>query len=361
MSDTGIDIGELRAAIRDVLEGQHASVGDDIPGEEGRALDRPLWDEMAALGWLALPIGEEFGGLGLGHGHLAVLYEELGRHLGTVPVLSTLLAAEAISLAGSEEQKGRWLPSIAAGETMAAICLPGDVATLPVMSDGRISGRYEHVLFADAADVFLLPVQDRDGVIAFALLPARHAGVTAERRLGVDLTRHLGRLTLVDVELAEGALLPATEYVLDQLRSHACMAMAADSVGGAAVILERTVEYMGVREQFGRPIGSFQALKHRAANWKVLLEAMTALTRHAADTLAAGEADSNVLAASAKFYACDVYASLAGDAVQLHGGIGFTWEHSCHLFLKRAKLNQQLFGSTRAHKDRIAQLAFADL
>lgn len=359
MSDLGIDVGELRIVVREMLDEHHAAVGDQVPGEDGRPLDRPLWEKMAELGWLALSISEEHGGLGLGHAHLAVLYEELGRHLATVPVLTTLLAAEAIGAAGSAGQKSRWLPTIAAGQAMATLRLPDDAGPVPALDGGnRISATFEHVPFADAADLLLLPVMDQDGAVAFALIEPRREGVLISRRPIVDLTRSMGVVTLQDVALTADDLVRVPEAVLEQLRNHACMATACDSVGGAAAILELTIEYMGVRQQFGRPIGSFQALKHRAANWKVLLEATIALARHCADALAAGEEESSALASSAKFYASDVYAALAGDAVQLHGGIGFTWEHVCHLFLKRAKLNQQIFGSASLHKDRVARLAF---
>ena len=136
------------------------------------------------------------------------------------------------------------------------------------------------------------------------------------------------------------------------------MGLACDAVGGAAALLELTVDYLKVREQFGRPIGSFQALKHRAADWKVKIEATAALARHAGALLSAGSADASAAASSAKAYAVDTYAAFCGDAVQLHGGMGFTWEHPCHVFLKRAKLSQQLYGSSTAHKERAARFAF---
>ncbi|MHA3791151.1 acyl-CoA dehydrogenase family protein [Sphingomonas sp. YL-JM2C] len=354
MDDSGIGLDELREAIRQVLDERLQTQGDAIPDEDGRPLDRDLWRQMAGLGWLALGVAEEHGGLGQGFAHAAVLHEELGRALASVPSLTTLLAADAIALAGSAEQKARWLPAIAAGELMAGIALPPPGgAPAPVQADGLI---VRDMPFADAVDLFLLPVAAADGGVALALVEAAGASVT--RRRTVDLTRSMGEVRVDAATLAAADRIALDPAMLDRLRDRAAVALASDAIGGAAAVLERTVDYLCVREQFGRPIGSFQALKHRAASWKVLLEAATALVRHAADAVGTGEADASVLASSAKYYACDVYAATAADAIQLHGGIGFTWEHACHLFLKRAKLNQLLFGSSSLHKDRVAGLAF---
>lgn len=364
MDENGIALDELRDSIRQVLSEHHAQVGDQIPDENGRPLDHNLWAQMTNLGWLALGIDEKFGGLGLGAAHVAVLHEELGRSLASVPVTTTLIAAEAIGQGGSDAQQAAWLPDMAAGGVMASIVLPVTVtaseasAVFPAVVDGRINGVYDHVPFADAASLFLLPVVQADTTMGLALLRADGHGVSVRRQPAVDLTRSLGAVHLSDVPVLAADLIPLTDRLLARLRSHGDVALACDAVGGASAALERTVEYLGVREQFGRPIGSFQALKHRAANWKVQLEAATALARHAAEAVAAQEPEAEALAASAKFYCCDVYAALAADAIQLHGGIGFTWEHVCHLFLKRAKLNQQIFGNSAQHKERVARLAF---
>ena len=353
-----IGIEELRDSVRQVLDEHLAATGDAIPGEDGRPVDAVLWQQMTELGWLSLCIGEDHGGLGLGAAHAAVLHEELGRALASVPMLSTLLAAEALARGGSAAQQAAWLPRLAAGEIMTAIQLPRDGAALPRLSDGRLSGRWLHLLFGDVASLLLLPVETDTG-IAFVLLDSGSDGLTVERRPTVDLTRSLAEAVADDVAIGEEQVLPLDVVLADHLRNQSAAALACEAVGAAAAILARTIDYMGVRVQFGRPIGSFQALKHRAANWKVVLEAATALARHAADAIAAGEPDVSSIASSAKFYACDIGAAIAADAIQLHGGIGFTWEHVCHLFLKRAKLNQQLFGSSTEHKERVARLAFA--
>lgn len=354
MDDTGIGLDELRDSVRQVLDEHLQTNGDAIPGEDGRPFDRALWKQMADLGWLALGIDADHGGLGQGFAHSAVLHEELGRTLASVPSLTTLLAADAIALAGSAAQKERWLPAIAAGELTASIALPSPGSrAVPAPADGLVMA---NMPFADVVDLFLLPVTSADGGVALAAVEAADASVTKRRT--VDLTRSMGEVRVDAAGLAGAERIALDPATLDRLGDRAAVALASDAIGGAAAVLARTVEYLCVREQFGRPIGSFQALKHRAASWKVLLEAATALVRHAADAVGAGDAEASTVASCAKFYGCDAYAAISADAIQLHGGIGFTWEHVCHLFLKRAKLNQQLFGSGTVHKERVAGLAF---
>lgn len=357
MSD-GLGIEELRQTIREVL-GDRNGETLDIPGDMGRGLDRALWTQMAGLGFLALPVAEEFGGLGLGLEHLAVLYEELGRYVASVPALPTMLAAGAIARHGAQDTKARWLPAIASGECIAAIALAEGREPPLHCAGGTVSGLVEHVLFADVADLLLLPVAGPDGVPALAAVGREAPGVTVKGRPLVDLTRSMAEVRLDGVPLDAVEVLRLDEGQWADLFDHAAMGVACDAVGGSDFLFERTGEYLGIREQFGRPIGSFQALKHRMADWKVKIEAARMLVRHSAALVGGGEEGASQLASGAKAYACDVFSAFAGDSVQLHGGIGFTWEHPCHLFLKRAKLNQQLFGSAKLHKERVARLAFA--
>lgn len=352
MSET-LGLDELRDAVRSVLA-DRAPDTIQVPGEEGRGLDHALWQEMAALGWLGLAVPEEHGGLGLGIAHLAVLYEELGRHMASVPFLETMIAATAIARHGDDAMRARWLPGIVAGDCLAAMALPEQSVVLG--QDDRIVATIEHVPFADVATVLLLPVLSAAGT-ALAVLSADLPGVTVEARPLVDLTRSVGRID-VDAAITRAVMLALDPAEWDVLADHAAMGIACDAVGGAAALLDLTIEYLKVREQFGRPIGSFQALKHRAADWHVKIEATTALARHSAALLDTGDETASATASEAKAYACDTYAAFAGDAVQLHGGIGFTWDHPCHLFLKRAKLGQQIYGGSTAHKERAARFAF---
>ena len=359
MSDTQLDLQELRDSIREFLAARSEPRAVREAADHGRLFDPGLWDEIAALGWLALATPEDYGGLGLGFDELAVLYEELGRHLTPAPVLGSLLAAEAFARAGSTAQKQAWLPRLAAGQARASVGLSfGERAPPPrIDDDGRVSGRVANLLFVSAADLFVLPAAAASGERRLVLIEAGAAGLRVEPQAAIDVTRELGAVVLTQ---ADADLLTPSARDWTALLDHAGAAIAADSIGGAANILERTIEYMKTRVQFGRPIGSFQALKHRAAHWKVQLEAAAALSRTAASALAADAADSSAMASRAKFYAADTYAAIAGDAIQLHGGIGFTWEHECHLFFKRAKLNQVLFGDATAHKERVAELALLE-
>ena len=350
---------ELRESIRELLgaESDSHAVRKALDGDA--RIREQLWAKVAELGWLGLPIQEKFGGLGLSLAEAAIAYEEFGRYLTPAPFMTTLLAAHALSLAGSEEQKSRWLPAIASGQTAASVALPranGSVKVAPLAGAMRLSGKLHHFVDANVADLLLVPIGDSAGQSGLAIVDRTSSGVEVVARATIDRTRTLNDVTFKDVEVPAERVLPLSAQHWDDLFDHVSVALACDSIGGAAHILEMTVEYLKTRVQFNRPIGSFQALKHRCASWKILQEAAHALTGNAAKMLAADDAGQRASwASSAKFYACDAYASIAGDAVQLHGGIGFTWEHDCHLFLKRAKLNQMLFGSAAEHQERVAK------
>jgi alkylation response protein AidB-like acyl-CoA dehydrogenase len=373
VSDAGISKDELRDSIRELLQAD--STLDLVRPDPARAPDPvddgrrthtqatlgELWTRMADLGWFGLAVGEQHGGLGLGLRGLGVLYEELGRFLTPLPVMTTLLAADSVAVAGSDAQKAKWLPEFASGELRATLALPIGAVDLPRLADDYlVSGILTDVLYADQVQQLFVPVQHASGRLYLAIVGSSDPGCTIEPRPLIDLTRTMAKVSLAGVRVPAQCLLPLDEAVWSRILDHASLALACDSVGGAARILEDTVAYLGTRRQFDRPIGSFQALKHRVATWKILVEGISALTRHCADLSARGDAESSALCSSAKASATEAYMAVAGDAVQLHGGIGFTWEHECHLFLKRAKLNAMLFGSVIQHKDRAADFAFAE-
>jgi len=349
MSTSEIAPDELRDSFKQLLRQESDAIASEAKSGRGKEAGEALLSKMAELGWLGITIDEQYGGLGLDFTALGILYEELGRSVAPAAVMPTMLAAEALQRCGSESQKSKWLPLLASGELAASLGLPfhGD------QSDRRHS--VAHILHADTKNLLLLPVAVSDGSMGLALIPPLAVGVTVEARPLIDLTRTLCTVRVNVSDLRSEQVMPVTAADWDRLLDHACVGLACDSVGGADRILERTVEYMQLRRQFDAPIGSFQALKHRVATWKILLESVRALTDHATHVLAAGGNDASTVASAAKYSACDAYAAIAGDAVQLHGGIGFTWEHDCHLFLKRAKLNAVLFGTAIQHKERIAR------
>jgi alkylation response protein AidB-like acyl-CoA dehydrogenase len=361
MSDAGISTAELRESVRDVLEAESPLTLVRLEGAAAHEPRAALWRHMASLGWFGLAVAEEHGGLGLGYRHLGLLYEELGRYLTPLPVMSTLLAADAIARAGSEAQQRHWLPLLAAGEVRACLALPTAARALPRLNaDHSVVGELSDLLDGEEVDELLAPLQDADGRLHLGLFNRGMAGVKVIPRPIIDLTRTLAEVEFHGAVLGDARLMPIDAVIWTALLDHVCLALASDAVGGAGRILADTVMYLGERHQFDRPIGSFQALKHRAASWKIDVEGITALARHCGELMADHEAGSSGMVSAAKARATEIYVQVAGDAVQLHGGIGFTWDHECHLFLKRATLDAVLFGGIWQHKDRAAQLSFAD-
>ena len=295
--------------------------------ETPRGFEDEGWAAICELGWPALLVPEEHGGLGLGVVELAVVQEELGAALAPSPFLSTVAAAALIADAGSDEQRARWLPALAAGEAR------GTVATLAQ------DGGWTAVPDADGADVVV--VRDCAG---WALA----AETSAEPVEGLDATRRLWRVRAAgDLEpLARGGRRAADVVAA---------ALAAESVGVARRAMDMAVQYAKEREQFGRPIGAYQAVSHACAQMLLEVEGARSTTLYAAWALD-HEPESGPLAASmAKAYASDAGWRVPASALQVHGGIGFTWEHDLHLWLKRGKANAYLWGDAREHRARVAE------
>jgi alkylation response protein AidB-like acyl-CoA dehydrogenase len=286
------------------------------------------WARICELGWPALLIAEEHGGLGLGVVELAVVQEELGAALAPSPFLSTVVAAALIADAGSDDQRARWLPALAAGEAR------GTVATL------REDGAWTAVPDADGADVVV--VREGEG---WAL--AQEASADALDAL--DSTRRLWRVQAAgELEALPGDGARAGDI--------AAVAVAAESVGVARRAMDMAVHYAKEREQFGRPIGAYQAVSHACAQMLLEVEGARSTSLYAAWALD-HEPESGPLAASmAKAYASDAGWRVPAASLQVHGGIGFTWEHDLHLWLKRGKANAYLWGAPREHRARVADL-----
>jgi alkylation response protein AidB-like acyl-CoA dehydrogenase len=286
------------------------------------------WAAMCELGWPALLVPEEHGGLGLGVVELAVVQEELGAALAPSPFLSTVAAAAVIADAGSDEQRERWLPALAAGEARGAVATVLDDAGWTAVPD------------ADGADVIVVREND-----AWSLT----ADTSAEAVEALDSTRRLWRVRADrDLEPLPGEGERAFDVV--------AVALAAESVGVARRAMDMAVQYAKEREQFGRPIGAYQAVSHACAQMLLEVEGARSTTLYAAWALD-HEPESGPLAASmAKAYASDAGWRVPAAALQVHGGIGFTWEHDLHLWLKRGKANAYVWGDSRAHRTRVADL-----
>ena len=328
------------------------------------ALDGPvaeataLWREMAGLGWLGVAIPEHQGGAGLGAEALCVLAEELGRALAPVPFLSSLcLAAEAIRLAGSPAQQAHWLPLLAGGEAIAAFALaegpgepdPGSITA--TVQAGRLSGEKIPVADAMTADVLVVAARAEDGVGLFLVDP-NGAGVERTALASFDPSWPQARVAFhaAAAEKLPGA---AWDTVRDVL-TRAAVPAAFAALGGASAALEMAVAYAKERSAFGRPIGSFQAIKHKLADVYVAVELARSNAFHACWALEAGAAALPLAAATARVSADAAFFHAAKENLQTHGGIGFTWEADCHLFYRRAQQLSAALGGPRYWKEQVA-------
>jgi alkylation response protein AidB-like acyl-CoA dehydrogenase len=334
---------------------------------------RSLYREMATLGWNGLIVPEAYGGAGLSFLDLALLLEEMGRVALPGPFLSSLLGTLAILHAGNGAQKKAWLPRLAAGEALATLAFVEEsdridpagigVRARKVRGAYRFSGSKMFVTDAHVADVIVTAVRTGGGGengISLLLVPRDTPGVAICPLQSIDLTRRVAEVRFQGVELPAANLLgeegkgwKALARVIDA----AAVALAADSLGGADKALEMAVAYSRTREQFGRPIGSFQAVKHMAAEMASEIEPARSLVWYAAYAQGALPREASRAAAMAKARLSDVYNRTTNRAVQIHGGIGFTWEHDMHFWFKRAKWNEAAFGDATYHRERLAQLA----
>jgi alkylation response protein AidB-like acyl-CoA dehydrogenase len=317
--------------------------------------DRELWRGVAEMGWTGTAIPEAYGGAGFGYLELCVIAEELGRSVAPIPFSSTVyLVAEALLLAGSEAQKRKWLPRIASGEVVGCLALPeGAGAPAPRsvkarVAAGRISGTKAPVADGDVADVAIVAARS-DGAkdVSLFLVDLGGHGVSRTTLPTVDPTRSHARLAFDGAPtepLGDAALL---ERVLDR----AAVLVAFEQVGGAQAALDMAREYAMGRFAFGRPIASFQAIKHKLVDMYVAVELARSNAYYAAWALSTDAAELPVAAAAARVSATEAYFHAARENIQTHGGMGFTWEFDCHLHYRRAKLTGLGLGSARRWKD----------
>jgi alkylation response protein AidB-like acyl-CoA dehydrogenase len=341
-------------------------------GDDG--YPRALYRRMAELGWMGLVVPEAYGGAGLGMLELALLCEQLGRAVVPGPFFSSaVLATLAILDGGSSAQKRRWLPRLASGEAVGTLALLEESDRLdaagvamrarPRAGGWALSGTKLFVTDAHVADLLIVVARvagrDEEGVTLF-LVPRDTPGLKVSPLPSIDVTRRTMEVRCENVELAKDAVLAAAGRgwrTVARVLDAAALALAADSLGGAQRALELAVEYSKVREQFGRPIGSFQAIKHMAAEMVSEIEPARALVWYAAHAADALPREAPRAAAMAKACLSEVYSRVANRAVQMHGGIGFTWEHDLHFWFKRAKWNELAFGDATWHRERLATLA----
>ncbi|HXG03271.1 MAG TPA: acyl-CoA dehydrogenase [Candidatus Binatia bacterium] len=365
----------LRATARKFFENECPSAFVRQRMEEPAGTTDEFWAKLAEQGWLGLIYPEEYGGSGLGFVDLTVLMEEMGRVVMPGPFFSTvLLGGLAILEAGSPEQKKTWLPKIAGGEARAALAwtepnarwdAEGVSATARRAGDGWVlSGTKLFVLDAHLADATVVVARTAEGrpaeqALSLFLVERGTPGLEPRLLPTMDQTRKQCEVRLRDVRVPASALLGPEHggwAPLARVIERATVALCAEMCGGAQKVLEMTTEYAKIRVAFGRPIGAYQAVKHRAADMLVDVENAKSLTYYAAWAVDERVPESTLAASMAKAYASDAYRRVAGAGIQLHGGIGFTWEHDLHLYFKRAKFSEFAFGDATYHRERVAQL-----
>jgi alkylation response protein AidB-like acyl-CoA dehydrogenase len=323
--------------------------------------DAGLWARMTGeLGWAGIAIPEAHGGSGLGWADLAVLMEECGRELAMAPFFTTCgLAAPLIQAAADEDQQAALLPRIAAGAA-AAVCLSEDgVALRGGAGDWRLDGAAPYVAYGHAAEILVVAARGPDEGLSLVAIEAAAPGVTVERRTSLDLTRPYSSVRFENARVADSQLLGGAGQARLAIERGVAVAqamLAAEQVGAAEMCLGTTRDYVVQRVQFNRPVGTFQAIKHRLADMAMQVEIARSAVAWAA--AACDEAGAGLFAASdtARVFATRAFDRCAADAIQLHGGIGFTWEHDAHLYFKRARSSATLLGDVSSRLDDLAEL-----
>jgi len=364
----------LRSAARDFLSDHCGPTQTRTVMETEAGFDPDVWRRIGGeLGWASIIIPEAYGGVGLGYVELVGLMEEMGFTLLCAPFFSTVcLAANALLLGGTEEQKQEHLPGIAAGETIATLAHTEangrwDASAIEVVAkreggDFVLNGTKSFVIDGHTAHLLIVAAR-REGSggtegISLFVVPADTAGIERRFLPTMDQTRKQAEIVLRNVRVPGAAVMgnegegwPLLSRTLDR----AAVALSAEQVGGAQRCLDMSVQYAKERIQFGKPIGSFQALKHKCADMMLRVESARSASYYAGWAAAVEDAELPVLASLAKSYCSDAYFFCAAESVQIHGGVGFTWEYDVHLHFKRAKSSETLLGDAAYHRELVAQ------
>jgi len=336
--------------------------------EDDRGYSDDLWNKMAELGWTGLIYPEEYGGAGLSIVDLVVVLEEMGKASVPGPFFSsTCLGGLVILEAGNDAQKQKYLPDIAAGKTKATLAFLEEnarwdekgvnIKARKGKKNYSLSGVKLFVPDAHTADVIVCAVRTADGLSLF-VVDRQQAGVNTRLLKTMDQTRKLCEVTFDKVQVTPDAVLGAAGQASEPLRriiDRSKVALCAEMCGGAQKVLDMTVEYAKIREQFGRPIGSFQAIQHKCANMLVQVESAKSATYYAAWAVSNNIPEAPLAAAMAKAYCSDAFRQVTAEGIQVHGGIGFTWEHDMHIYFKRAKGSEVTFGDATWNRELVAQ------
>ncbi len=356
----------LKNAARSFLDEHAKPATVRLLWDDPRGESESLWKDMAQLGWLGLSLDETYGGAGLAMVESAIVLDEIGRAALPTPYWPTVLAATAIAQAGTDAQKKRWLPAVATGDARATVAFldtdldwsPDATATrAEKSSDGwRLSGAKRWVAWAHVANVLLVPARTAEGLTLFLVDPAA-AGLALAPVQGMDFGTRWVHVTLDNVRATEALGAPGTAApLLESLIRRGAVGAAAEMLGAARRCLDMAVGYAKVREQFGQPIGSFQAIRHKCSEMLLEVENAHSAVYYAAWALDASADDAEIAASVAKAYVSDASRKVCGEAIQVHGGIGFTWEYDLHLYFKRAKALETMYGDADYHREMITRL-----
>ena len=362
---------ELRAVVRELLADRSPESEVRRVMETDSGVDGDLWRTIAEVGLLGVAVDEKYGGAGGGIGDVCAVMEEMGRAVVPAPYLSSVvLATTALELSGDEDARARWLPGLVGGDIRGTLAFVDDdgrwggyqTTTVAEPGDGdwRVRGVKNYVLDGHTADVLLVAANAPEGLTLFAV-DAASSEVAARRLTTLDLTRRMARLEFDGAPARPVGRLGGACDFLPAVMDHALVALAAESVGGAQRVLDMAVEYAKIREQFGRPIGSFQAIKHKCADMLAQVELARSLMLWGQDVAVSQPGDLPKAARMAKALSGDAFFACAAENIQIHGGIGFTWEHPAHLYFRRAKSNQLLFGDSTYHRAQLADLVDQEL
>ena len=358
----------LRQSARGVLEKECPSTVVRRLMDDDRGFDADLWRTLARLGWTGMVIPEAYGGSGLSYVDLVLVLEEMGRVVLPSPFIWTAMVAEAIGRSGSEAQKQALLPKIAAGDLIATVAWMepsglwgADGIAMAARKRGNgftLDGVKLFVNDAHIADCLLVAARTGGKGITLFAIETKRAGISVTPLKTMDSTRRLSEVKF------EGVKATATDVVgtvgdgwktLANVIDRGKVMLAAEMMGGAQKVLDMTVEYAKVRAQFGRPIGSFQAVQHKCANMMIDVEGAKSAVYYAAWAVSNEVAEAPLAAALAKAAASDAYRRVSADGIQVHGGIGFTWDHDMHLYFKRAKSSEFTFGDATYNRELVAQ------
>ena len=365
---------ELRRQARAFLDRNSSSERVRVAMQLERGYEEDVWRRIGAeLGWTAITIPEAHGGLGLGYIELVALFEEAGRALLCSPLFSTIaLATNALVAAGDSERAAELLPRIAAGETTATLAYTEESGSWDPAGLSATVRRDRDEFIIDGVKTFVVDGHSADWLLVAARAPgssgeagvslfalsADTAGVTRRAMPTMDQTRKQAEVIFDSVRLPLSALLGTEGHAwptISRTLDLAAVALAAEQVGGAQRCLDMTVAYAKDRKQFGRPIGSFQAIKHKCADMLLKVESARSAAYYAGWAASVGEADLPAVASLAKAYCSDAYFHCASEAIQIHGGVGFTWEYDVHLHFKRARATESLLGSPAFHRELVAR------